>query len=74
MREKLNIAKESMKSDETVNSEIERMEKMFTDANISFNEYDDVVVRRLVECIRVMKNNKIIVSFKGGLQVEEKIE
>lgn len=74
LREKLNIAKESMKSDETVNSEIERMEKMFTDANISFNEYDDVVVRRLIECIRVMKGNKIIVILKGGMQVEEKIE
>ena len=74
LREKLNIVKESMKSDETVNSEIERMEKMFTDANISFNEYDDVVVRRLIECIRVMKGNKIIVILKGGMQVEEKIE
>ena len=73
LREKLNIAKESMKSDETVNSEIERMEKMFTDANISFNEYDDVVVRRLVECIRVMKGNKIIVILKGGMQVEENL-
>ena len=73
LREKLNIAKESMKSDETVNSEIERMEKMFTDANISFNEYDDVVVRRLIECIRVMKGNKIIVILKGGIQVEENL-
>lgn len=73
LREKLNIAKESMKSDETVNSEIERMEKMFTDANISFNEYDDVVVRRLIECIRVMKGNKIIVILKGGMQVEENL-
>ena len=74
LREKLNIAKENVKSDETVNSEIERMEKMFTDANISFNEYGDVVVRRLIECIRIMKGNKIIVILKGGMQVEEKIE
>ena len=73
LREKLNIVKESMKSDETVNSEIERLEKMFTDANISFNEYDDVVVRRLIECIRVMKGNKIIVILKGGMQVEENL-
>ncbi len=73
MREKLNIAKESMKSDETVNRERERMEKMITDANISFNEYDDVVVRRLIECIRVMKGNKIIVILKGGIQVEENL-
>ncbi len=71
LREKLQIAKISAESDLTINSELERLEKMFTDADVSFNEYDDVIVRRLIECIRVMKENKILVVLKGGLQTEE---
>lgn len=39
-----------------------------------FKEYDDVVIRRLVECIRVLKDKRIIVVLKGGLQAEETVE
>ena len=73
LREKLQIAKISAESDLTINSELERLEKMFVDTEVSFNEYDDVIVRRLIECIRVMKGKKIIVVLKGGFQVEENL-
>lgn len=71
LREKLQIAKISAESDLTINSELERLEKMFADTDVSFNEYDDVIVRRLIECIRVMEGNNIIVVLKGGVQTEE---
>ena len=73
LREKLQIAKISAESDNAINSELERLEKMFTDTDVSFNEYDDVIVRRLIECIRVLKENKIIVVLKGGFQAEENL-
>ena len=34
---------------------------------------DNIVVRRLIECIKVMKDRRIIVTFKGGFQEEEMI-
>lgn len=43
------------------------------DTEVSFNEYDDVIVRRLIECIRVLKENRIIVVLKGGFQAEENL-
>jgi len=73
LREKLQIAKISAESDNAINSELERLEKMFTDTDVSFNEYDDVIVRRLIECVRVLKENKIIVILKGGFQAEENL-
>ena len=73
LREKLQVAKISAESNETNNSEFERLEKMFTNTDVSFNEYDDVIVRRLIECIRVLKENKIIVVLKGGFQAEENL-
>ncbi len=71
LREKLQIAKISAESDLTINSELERLEKMFTDTDVSFNEYDDVIVRRLIECNRVVKGSKVTVVLKGGSQIEE---
>ena len=44
--------------------------KLYEEA-ISFDVFDDIVIRRLVECIRVMKDRKIVVILKGGLQAEE---
>lgn len=36
--------------------------------------FEDIMVRRLVEYIRVMKDKTIIIVLKGGLQIEEKLE
>ena len=72
LREKLQVAKISAESDETINSEFERLEKMFTDTDVSFDEYDDVIVRRLIECIRA-SGNKIVIVLKGGLRVEKNL-
>ena len=45
-----------------------------TEDNADFTEYNDTMVRRLVEYIRVMKDKTIIIVLKGGLQIEEKLE
>lgn len=42
--------------------------------SISVTEFDDVTVRRLVECIQVCGNKKIIVTLKGGYQAEEELQ
>ena len=48
--------------------------EIFQYGDIGFDEYDDVVIRRLVECVRVMKEKKIVVVLKGGLQAEESVK
>ena len=37
----------------------------------SFVEYDDITVRRLVECITVSNDGRIVVTLKGGFREEE---
>ena len=37
----------------------------------SFVEYDDITVRRLVECITVSNDGRIVVILKGGFREEE---
>lgn len=74
LQEKLKIAKMNAVSEEKGNEEVERLEKLLDGIDPSFSEYDDLIVRRLVECIRVTKDRKIIVILKGGLQTEEVID
>ena len=74
IREQLEIAKERIASNEKINSEIENIKEYLSSSDICFTEYSDVTVRRLVEYIRVMKDNSIIIVLKGGIQIREPIE
>ncbi len=70
LRNELNILKKST-MDGDANEEFKRIIAMFRDTDVSFEEFDDIVIRRLVECIRVMKDRRIVVVLKGGLTAEE---
>ena len=71
LRQRLEVAKCQVVADDSIIQSIARMEAVIKSNQISFDEYDDVIVRRLIECIRVMKDRKIVVVLKGGLQAEE---
>lgn len=73
LRNQLVMARAKVASNEKVHSEIERIKHILSDKNVQFNSFDDVIVRRLVDYIRVMENT-IIVVLKGGLQIEETLE
>lgn len=70
LREKLEVAKQSVSNNDAVINEINEIMSMFGEQTSSFEEYDDVVIRRIVECVRVMKDRKIVVVLKGGLTAE----
>lgn len=74
IREQLEMAKERIASNEKINSEIENIKEYLSSSDICFTEYSDMTVRRLVEYIRVMKDNSIIIVLKGGIQIREPIE
>lgn len=73
LRQQLETEKCKLQTDGSHSALIERLSDMFSSDSISFDEYDDIVVRRLVECIRVMKDKRIVVVLKGGLHAEEPI-
>ena len=73
LRQQLDLAK-SVADSNPINTEVERIMSLFKNQNINFDEYNDVILRRLVECIRVEKNRKIVVVLKGGFSAEETIE
>ena len=68
LREQLNLAQKQAGVNETVNSEVDRFLKAIDEyGNEDFTEFNDIVIRRLVECIRVMPDRSIEVVLKGGM-------
>ena len=73
LREQLEMIKGRIDSNERVTAEIESIKQCLSADSLDFTEYNDVTIRRLVEYIRVMKDNSIIIVLKGGMQIQEYI-
>lgn len=71
LRGQLDSAKKQVQQSGTVNLEISRITEILKNTEINFLEYNDIIVRRLVECIQIKGKEKIIITLKGGYQVEE---
>lgn len=37
-------------------------------------EYDDAAARQLIDCIKVMSKNELLIIFKGGIEKEVSME
>ena len=73
LRTQYEQARAQSEQSDSVNAEVQRILNILKTTEISFTEYDDLTVRRLVECIQVCGKEKIIVTLKGGYQAEEKL-
>ena len=73
MRCLLDTVRTQMASSEQVSREMENIKAFLADADFNFTEYNEVVVRKLVECIRVMPDDGIIIVLKGGLSIDERV-
>lgn len=55
-------------------AELENIKETLSDTGVCFSQYDDVMIRRLVGLIRVMKDRSIVIFLKGGLSITEVVE
>ena len=70
----LKQAEKNVENNIKINKEIARAVKWLDEYGIVFEEYDDVVVRRLVDTIRVNSDDTITVYLKGGVEITENIK
>ena len=65
----LKLLKEQSAADDTVQKQIDAALSEITAEKFTMTEYDDVIVRRLLECIRVIDKSHLQIIFKGGYEV-----
>lgn len=73
LREELDLAKRMTAAKTDMTLEVQRLSEVFENESLDFKEYDDNVIRRIVECIRVMGDKSIIIILKGGFELRESI-
>ncbi len=66
-------AKAKLEKSTEVNSEIKRLCDWLDSHDTTFSEYDDMVIRRVVECIKVFKDGTIKVITKFGTEATETV-
>lgn len=73
LRLQLETAKSKLEQSDRVSSEISRLCTWLDSHNTSFAEYDDIVIRRVLECIKVYGNGTLKVITKFGTEATETI-
>lgn len=73
MRSQLEVARSQTQASKKVNQEIDSIKAFLADTEINFLEYNEIVVRKLIECIRVMPDGNFVIVLKGGMTIEEQI-
>lgn len=74
LREQLKQAQEIMQKNTQANEDVARSMRWLQENDAAFSEYDDVVVRRLVDTIKVNSDDSITVVLKGGISITEQLE
>lgn len=50
---------------------IDNITDKISNEKFEFKTFDNVLVRKLIECVKVLSKNEIIVIFKGGYEVKK---
>ena len=51
--------------------ELERLQNFLSENRAVVDEFDEATIYRAIECIRVTKDMKLIISIKGNIKVTE---
>lgn len=74
LREFIEAEKLKQAKTDRSNAELDIVLKRLENEDFAIAEYDDVVVRQLIEKITVMDKNTITVTFKGGFEVRKGLD
>jgi len=73
LRQQLETLQTDVDMSGSTDIEVKRIAEILEKEDFSFTEFEDIVIRRIVECIRVMGDKSIVIILKGGFEIVEKI-
>ena len=64
---------ESIHKDGSRQARLEEIQNIIAERNANETQYDDSIVRQMIECIKVHNDGKLTIIFGGGYEIEEKL-
>lgn len=62
---------ESIHKDGSRQARLEEIQNIIAERNVNETQYDDSIVRQMIECIKVHRNGRLTIIFGGGYEIEE---
>ena len=70
LRSRINAIRESQREDGDIQERLRQIQNTIDERQHNKDQYDDTIVRQMVECIKVFKDGRLLVIFGGGYEVE----
>ncbi len=76
LKEKIRILKTQNEKEKEKNDILRQKEisDVLSNSSCKITEYDDIIVRKLIECVKVINKTEIKVIFKDGHEVDEEVK
>lgn len=74
LSERLEILKSQNKTSAETQAKLDKIMDMIEHEKFELETFDNVLIRKLIECIKVLNKAEILVIFKGGYEVKIDIE
>ena len=62
---------ESIHKDGSRQARLEEIQSIIAERNANETQYDESIVRQMIECIKVHRNGRLTIIFGGGYEIEE---
>ena len=74
LNERLKMLKSQNQTSAETQQKLDKITEMIEHEKFELETFDNVLVRKLIECVKVLSKNEILVIFKGGYEVRTEIE
>ena len=74
LNERLEILKSQNKTSAETQAKLDKIMDMIEHEKFELETFDNVLIRKLIECIKVLNKAEILVIFKGGYEVKTEIK
>ena len=74
LSERLEILKSQNKTSAETQAKLDKIMDMIEHEKFELETFDNVLIRKLIECVKVLSKNEILVIFKGGYEVKTEIK
>ena len=71
LNKRIDTIRASLANDHSYEERLEEIQQVITERASHEDEYDDSIVRQMIECIKVYKDGRLTIIFGGGYEVEE---
>ena len=74
LSERLDILKSQNETSAETQAKLDKIMDMIEHEKFELETFDNVLIRKLIECVKVLSKTEILVIFKGGYKVKTDIE